>query len=90
MSTISIDLAGLALSHLATVSEREECEVAKQQAWMVVPWMNLLPGGMTSSPLGGTSEYQFLHRSINHQVANVGTKNDAYSALSPMFRYVSV
>ncbi|GFX84374.1 hypothetical protein TNCV_4134841 [Trichonephila clavipes] len=38
------------------------------------------------SPPGGTTAYQLLHCSINHQVANRVTKNDANLALSPQFR----
>ncbi|PRD22850.1 UNVERIFIED_CONTAM: hypothetical protein NCL1_48001 [Trichonephila clavipes] len=43
-----------------------------------------------SSPPGGATVYQLLHRSINHQTANMVTKNDANLALSPTFRYVSI
>ncbi|GFV91609.1 hypothetical protein TNCV_4761741 [Trichonephila clavipes] len=43
-----------------------------------------------SSPSGGTATYQHLHCSINRQVVNVITKNDANLALSPTFRYVSI
>ncbi|GFX03095.1 hypothetical protein TNCV_4288781 [Trichonephila clavipes] len=39
---------------------------------------------------GGVIAYQFLHRSINHQVANRVARIDANLALSPSFRYVSV
>ncbi|GFX43630.1 hypothetical protein TNCV_510791 [Trichonephila clavipes] len=42
------------------------------------------------SPPGGTTVYQFLHRSISRQVANMNTKNDANLALSPTFGYVSI
>ncbi|GFS90795.1 hypothetical protein TNCV_1003841 [Trichonephila clavipes] len=38
------------------------------------------------SPLGGATEYQPLHHSINRQVANMVTKNDANLALTPTFR----
>ncbi|GFV55521.1 hypothetical protein TNCV_2020471 [Trichonephila clavipes] len=41
------------------------------------------------SPPAGSTAYQLLPRSINHQVANVVTKNDAKLALSPTFLYVS-
>ncbi|GFW22340.1 hypothetical protein TNCV_1430941 [Trichonephila clavipes] len=43
-----------------------------------------------SSPPGGATAYQLLHRSINRQVGNRVAKNDANLALSPTFRYVSI
>ncbi|GFV24516.1 hypothetical protein TNCV_814001 [Trichonephila clavipes] len=43
----------------------------------------------SSSP-GGATAYQLPPRSINRQVANGITKNDANLALSPTFRYVSI
>ncbi|GFV85829.1 hypothetical protein TNCV_2004491 [Trichonephila clavipes] len=42
------------------------------------------------SPPGDATAYQLLHRSINRQVANVVSENDANLALSPTFRYVSI
>ncbi|GFV12578.1 uncharacterized protein TNCV_4425311 [Trichonephila clavipes] len=42
----------------------------------------------SSSP-GGATAYQLLHPSINRQVANRVTENDANLTLSPTFRYVS-
>ncbi|GFW04889.1 uncharacterized protein TNCV_4881241 [Trichonephila clavipes] len=41
------------------------------------------------SPPGGTIAYRLQRRSINCQVANRVTKNDADLALSPTFRNVS-
>ncbi|GFW37967.1 uncharacterized protein TNCV_4631681 [Trichonephila clavipes] len=43
-----------------------------------------------SSPPGGTTEYQLLHRSINRQEASVVAKNYASLAVSPTFRYASI
>ncbi|GFT03415.1 hypothetical protein TNCV_2985771 [Trichonephila clavipes] len=46
--------------------------------------------GKVSFPPGGTTAFQLLHSSINHQVANMVAKNDANLAQSPTFRYVSI
>ncbi|PRD32870.1 UNVERIFIED_CONTAM: hypothetical protein NCL1_19176 [Trichonephila clavipes] len=43
-----------------------------------------------SPPPGRTTAFQLLNRSINRQVANMVAKNDANSALSPTFHYVSI
>ncbi|GFX06750.1 hypothetical protein TNCV_3113381 [Trichonephila clavipes] len=43
-----------------------------------------------SSPPGGATGYQLLHRSIHRQVANMVAKNDANLAPSPTFLYVSI
>ncbi|GFV79091.1 hypothetical protein TNCV_2612771 [Trichonephila clavipes] len=42
------------------------------------------------SPPSGSTAYQLLHRSINHQVASMIAKNDVNLALAPTFRYDSI
>ncbi|GFU51920.1 hypothetical protein TNCV_3734251 [Trichonephila clavipes] len=51
---------------------------------------DLTPLDYFLSPPSGTTTYQLLHRSINHQVADRVAKNDANLTLSPTFRFVSI
>ncbi|GFX85575.1 hypothetical protein TNCV_3717461 [Trichonephila clavipes] len=48
------------------------------------------PGPCLSYQPGGAIAYELLHRSINRQIANRVTKNDANLALSPTVCYVSI
>ncbi|GFV15465.1 hypothetical protein TNCV_4834911 [Trichonephila clavipes] len=63
------------------------------EEWNSIPQSlidNLIASMANSSPPGGATSHQLLHRSVNRQVANRVAKNDANLTLSPTMLYVSV
>ncbi|GFW50652.1 hypothetical protein TNCV_2889541 [Trichonephila clavipes] len=62
-----------------------DLEIALLEEWNSIPQSlidNLITSMANSSPPGGATAYQLLHRSINRHAANL--------AVSPIFRYAFI